>query len=122
MAKQAVKKGAGIKKKGLAAFKEKTGLNTANNNVVTTTSNADKPQTWILMPKAFTEATRLPGIPENTVISVIGHSNVGKTTLVNHALVSAQRQGLIPVIIDTENSFSFQIWVSKQNLCGVTLK
>lgn len=108
MAKQAVKKGAGLKKSGLAAFKQKTGLNSTKNNTVTSTSNANKPQTWILMPKAFSEATMLPGIPENTVISVIGHSNVGKTTLVNHALVSAQRQGLIPVIIDTENSFSFQ--------------
>ena len=37
-----------------------------------------------------------------------GKSNVGKSTLVNHAIVSAQKQGLIPVIIDTENSFSFQ--------------
>lgn len=60
------------------------------------------------MPKAFQEATKLSGIPESTVVSVIGHSNVGKTTLINHAITSAQRQGLIPVIIDTENSFSFQ--------------
>ena len=60
------------------------------------------------MPKAFQEATKLPGIPENTVVSVIGHSNVGKSTLINHAIASAQTQGLIPVIIDTENSFSFQ--------------
>lgn len=76
--------------------------------VNTTISNANKTQSWILMPKAFQEATKLPGIPECTVVSVIGHSNVGKTTLLNHAIVSAQRQGLIPVIIDTENSFSFQ--------------
>ena len=60
------------------------------------------------MPKAYQEATKLPGIPENTVVSVIGHSNVGKSTLINHAIASAQKQGLIPVIIDTENSFSFQ--------------
>ena len=60
------------------------------------------------MPKAYQEATKLPGIPENTVVSVIGHSNVGKTTLINHAIASAQAQGLIPVIFDTENSFSFQ--------------
>ena len=108
MAKQAIKKGSVIKKSGLAAFKEKIGLNSTSGVVNTTISNANKTQSWILMPKAFQEATKLPGIPECTVVSVIGHSNVGKTTLLNHAIVSAQRQGLIPVIIDTENSFSFQ--------------
>lgn len=107
--KQAIKKGAlaPIKKKGLSAFKEKVGLNSTDGTVNTAISNASKPQSWILMPKAFVECTNLPGLPEGTVISVMGHSNVGKSTLVNHAIVAAQKQGLIPVIIDTENSFSF---------------
>ena len=108
MAKQAIKKGAMTIKTGLSAFKEKTGISSANAVVNTTVSNANKQQTWILMPKAFQEATKLPGIPEGTVVSVIGHSNVGKSTLINHAIASAQKQGLIPVIIDTENSFSFK--------------
>ena len=108
MAKQAIKKGAMSKKAGLSAFKEKVGLNASSGTVNTTISNANKQQSWILMPKAFQEATKLPGIPENTVVSVIGHSNVGKSTLIHHAIASAQTQGLIPVIIDTENSFSFQ--------------
>ena len=42
-----------------------------------------------------------------TVTTVVGHSNVGKSTLVNHALVAAQRKGRIPVIYDTENNFDF---------------
>ena len=108
MAKQGIKKGTMTKKAGLSAFKEKVGLNASSGTVNTTISNANKQQSWILMPKAFQEATKLPGIPENTVVSVIGHSNVGKSTLINHAIASAQTQGLIPVIIDTENSFSFQ--------------
>ena len=108
MSKQAIKKGAGIKKSGLSALKEKMGLNSSSNKVDTAISNANKPQSWIIMPKAYQEATKLPGIPQSTVVSCIGHSNVGKTTLINHAIASAQRQGLIPVIIDTENSFSFQ--------------
>ena len=108
MAKQAIKKGAMTKRAGLNAFKEKVGLNASSGTVNTTISNANKTQTWIIMPKAYQEATKLPGIPENTVVSVIGHSNVGKSTLINHAIASAQKQGLIPVIIDTENSFSFQ--------------
>ena len=108
MAKQAIKKGAMTKRAGLTAFKEKVGLNASSGTVNTTISNANKTQTWIIMPKAYQEATKLPGIPENTVVSVIGHSNVGKSTLINHAIASAQKLGLIPVIIDTENSFSFQ--------------
>lgn len=108
MAKQAIKKGSGIKKSSLSTFKEKMGLTSAKGGINTNISNASKPQTWIMMPKAFQEATKLPGIPTGTVVSVLGHSNVGKSTLINHAIASAQRQGIIPVIIDTENSFSFQ--------------
>lgn len=104
---QPIKKGQTIKKKGIGAWKEKMGLNPKNGETVKV-SNANKVQDWILMPKAFQDTTKLPGIPQSTVISVIGHSNVGKSTLINHAIVSAQKQGLIPVIIDTENSFSFQ--------------
>ena len=107
--KQVVKKGAGIKSKGgLSAYKSKIGLTSEKMEQQMAVSNANKPQDWILMPKAFQDATKLPGIPTCTVISVIGHSNVGKTTLLNHAITSAQRQGIVPVIIDTENSFSFQ--------------
>lgn len=106
--KQAIKKKDGIKSSGLTAWKQKAGLSATNEAPVDALSNANKPYSWIIMPKAFQEATQLAGLPENTVISVIGHSNVGKSTLINHAIASAQNQGLIPVIIDTENSFSFQ--------------
>lgn len=111
MAKQAIKKGAGIvKKSGIAAFKEKKGMvyTPTENNEVTIVSNADKPMEWLTMPEAFQDATKLPGIPIGYVTSVIGHSNTGKTTLLNHAMVSAQRQGYIPVYFDTENAFSFE--------------
>lgn len=104
---QPIKKGQTVKKKGISAWKEKMGLNPKDGAAVKV-SNANKEQDWILMPKAFQDATKLPGIPQATVVSVIGHSNVGKSTLINHAIVSAQKQGLIPVIIDTENAFSFQ--------------
>lgn len=103
---QPIKKGQTIKRKGIGAYKEKMGLNPKEGEKIKV-SNANKPQEWILMPKAFQDVTKLPGIPQSTVVSVIGHSNTGKSTLINHAIVSAQKQGLIPVIIDTENSFSF---------------
>lgn len=111
MAKQAIKKGAGIvKKAGISAFKEKKGMvyTPSDDNTVNIVSNADKPMEWLTMPEAFQDATKLPGIPIGYVTSIIGHSNTGKTTLLNHAMVSAQRQGLIPVYFDTENAFSFE--------------
>lgn len=107
MVKQAIKKGAGVKKSGLAAFKEKKGM-IYQHGSSQASNNADKPIEWILMPEAFQEATKLPGIPQGYVTLVMGHSNVGKSTLINHAMVSAQKQGLIPVFFDTENAFSFQ--------------
>lgn len=110
MAKQAIKKGAGIvKKNGIAAFKEKKGLSYQVGDSAATNSSkiADKPMEWFIMPEAFQDATKLPGLPIGYVTSVIGHSNTGKTTLINHAMVAAQRQGYIPVYFDTENAFSF---------------
>lgn len=115
MARQAIKKGTGIKKRGLSAWKEKNGMaieKPKEGEVIKETelgtSNANKPMEWILMPKAFQDVTKLPGIAQGYVTEIMGHSNVGKSTFLNHAIVSAQKQGLIPVIFDTENSFSFQ--------------
>ena len=103
--KQAIKKGAGIKKKGISAWKEKVGLNVTAANLEV--SNADKPMDW-LVPKAFQEATRLTGFPIGYVSMIGGFSDTGKTTILNHVLVSAQRQGFIPVIYDTENNMDWK--------------
>ena len=104
--KQAIKKGAGIKKKGISAWKEKVGLNVTAANLEV--SNADKPMDWLVMPKAFQEATRLTGFPIGYVSMIGGFSDTGKTTIINHVLVSAQRQGFIPVIYDTENNMDWK--------------
>lgn len=97
--KQAMKKGAGITPTSrVAAFKNKNGMSG---------NNADKELSWITMPPAFVDALRLPGFPIGYISSIIGHSNTGKSTLVNHALTEAQRMGVLPVIIDTENNFDF---------------
>jgi hypothetical protein len=103
-------KKAPIKKKTTVAdLKSKMGLGvTVDNGKVLGASNADKPMEWILMPKAFQEAIKLPGFPIGYVSTICGHSNTGKSTLVNHAIVSAQRQGIVPVIYDTENNFDFK--------------
>lgn len=108
MTKQAVKKGAGVKKSGLDAFKEKRGMVYTSDGSSNTVSNADKPMEWLIMPKAWQEATGLPGVPQGYLTSVLGHSNTGKSTFVNHVMVAAQNQGLIPILFDTENNFSFE--------------
>lgn len=71
------------------------------------TNNADKEMEWLIMPQAYQEALKLPGIPVGYVSTIVGHSNTGKSTLVNHAIIAAQHRGDLPVIYDTENNFDF---------------
>jgi len=87
----------------ISDFKSKMGLVATKES-----SNADKPMEWLIMPEAYRESLKLPGIPVSYVTTIIGHSNTGKSTLVNHAIVAAQRQGYVPVIYDTENNFDFK--------------
>ncbi len=65
-----------------------------------------KPVSWIPMSPAFQETTHLPGIPEGHISMVFGRSDVGKTTMLVELAVSAQQNGIIPVLIITENKFS----------------
>ena len=103
-------KKAPIKKKNtISDLKAKMGFGVSvEKGEIQNASNADKPIDWILMPTAFQDAIKLPGFPQGYVTTICGHPNTGKSTLVNHAIVSAQRQGIVPVIYDTENNFDFQ--------------
>ena len=69
---------------------------------------ADKELEWIIMPKAFQEATKLPGFPMGRTSVVRGWTNTGKSTLKNLAIASAMKQGILPVIFETEGNFDFQ--------------
>lgn len=106
MAKQPLKKKEITTKVSLSDFKAKMGLG-SKDEVRIETSNADKPLEWLVMPHAFQEALKIPGIPKNYVTTIVGHSNTGKSTAVNHAVIAAQKDGIIPVIYDTENNFDF---------------
>lgn len=93
----------------IADIKAKMGFATGDAKTASmAASNADKPLDWLIMPKAYQDAIKLPGIPMGYVSTVCGHSNTGKSTLVNHIIVAAQKQGLVPVIYDTENNFDFK--------------
>ena len=110
--KQPIKK-KDFKKPSISELKEKLGLNVTKTNMVV--SSADKPIDFYVMPEAFTEATKLPGIPLGVTTIIHGHSNTGKSLLKNCLIASAQRKGALPVIIETENNFSFQFAID----CGM---
>ena len=99
-----------VQKKSFSEFKNKFGFKSGDEDTksIITATNADKDWDWLLMPKGFQDALKLPGIPLGYVSTVCGHSNTGKSTIINHAITSAQHKNLIPVIFDTENNFSFE--------------
>lgn len=106
MVKQSIKKRDGIQKKSISDFKKNFGFGGTSAGSITA-KNADKEMQWLVMPKGFQDALKLPGIPMGYVTGIAGHSNVGKSTLVNHIITAAQHTGNIPVIFDTENNFDF---------------
>ena len=69
---------------------------------------ADKELEWLTMPDAFQQAVKLPGIPMGRTTMVRGWSDTGKSTLKNLAIAAAMRQGVLPVIFETEGNFDFQ--------------
>jgi len=68
----------------------------------------DKPLEYIPLSHAFQESTGLPGIPKGSVTLFRGYSNTGKSTSILESIRGAQKSGVLPVIIDTENSFSWE--------------
>lgn len=99
---QPVKKGAGVKT--TAAFnldKFKT-ENLKMQNV------AEKPMEWFIMPKGFQDALSLPGIPKGYFSGCYGWNSTGKSTIKNCLIAAAQRQGVLPVIFETESNFDFR--------------
>lgn len=101
MAKQAVKKGAGIKSFSVQDFKKNLlGEEQAK--------SADKELEWILMPKAFQKALNLPGFVTSRISLLRGWSDVGKSSLKNCAIAAAMKQNILPIIFETEGNFDFQ--------------
>lgn len=99
--KQAIKKGAGLKSFSVKDFKKDLlGKEEAK--------SADKEMEWIIMPEAYQEAVRLPGIPQCRTTLIRGWSDTGKSTLKNCAIASAMKQGILPVIFETEGNFDYQ--------------
>lgn len=73
---------------------------------------------WIVMPPFFKKLTGLPGLPCGLITMVYGKKDCGKTTLAIEALASAQRDGGIAILVDTENKFNLK----RAKKCGLNVK
>lgn len=111
-----IKKGSTIKAFDFDEFMRKNGLATDENNKES--GIADKPMSFIPMPKAFEDAIKLPGFPMGYMSIITGWSNTGKSTLISCLIASCVKNGIIPIIYDTENNFDFKYAVN----CGLNAK
>lgn len=64
----------------------------------------NKPFEWIKCSDALAKAIGIPGIAKGYVNLCRGFSNTGKSTMLCESVVSAQKMGILPIIIDTENN------------------
>lgn len=78
-------------------------------------TNADKPMEWFIMPKGFSDALSLPGIPKGYFTGCCGWNSTGKSTIKNCLIASAQKQGVLPILFETESNFDFQYAIN----CGM---
>jgi hypothetical protein len=67
-----------------------------------------KPQEWLDLPKAFVDATGIPGIPTGAITLIRGNSDTGKSSVLFSAAISAQKKGILPVFIVTEMKWSWE--------------
>lgn len=104
MATQPLKKKE-VKKFNITDFKKSLKLPTS----------ADKPMEWFIMPKGFSDALSLPGIPKGYFTGCCGWNSTGKSTIKNCLIASAQKQGVLPVLFETESNFDFQYAIN----CGM---
>jgi len=92
--KNAVRKPTPKKKFSLDDFKKKVGAEKVPSKILQ----------WIPIDEALQEATGMPGVPKGYVTLFRGYSNTGKSTALMRAVVNAQKMGILPIIIDTENN------------------
>lgn len=79
------------------------------------TSSAEKETEFIVLPPAFEDALKLPGIPKGYLTITTGWSNTGKSTIKNCLIAACQREGILPIIYETEGNFDWKYAID----CGV---
>jgi hypothetical protein len=71
-------------------------------------SDKYKEQKYFDLGEAFQKSTGLPGPAMGQINMLLGHSDTGKTTALIKSAVDAQKKGILPVFIITEQKFSFE--------------
>ena len=67
-----------------------------------------KPERFFDLGGAFLDATGLPGPAMGHLQMFLGHSDTGKTTALIKSAVDAQKKGILPVLIITEQKWGFE--------------
>ena len=65
----------------------------------------------IVMPDWFKKISTIPGLPFGIIAEFVGLPNAGKTTAGIIALVRAQAQGFITILVDVEKKFPYKRFV-----------
>ena len=86
-----------IKKKDFSSIKNKF-----------STSAKYKPQRYFDLGPEFLDAAGLPGPAIGHLNMFLGHTDTGKTTALVKTAIDAQRRGILPVFIITEQKWSFE--------------
>jgi len=89
-------------------LKSKFNLEKFKNDKKLKTSTAFKEQKWLPLSKAYQETTSVPGIPLGHISIIRGYSDTGKTLLLLEAATSAQKHGILPVLIITEMKWDWE--------------
>lgn len=66
-----------------------------------------KPLRWLKLSKAVQKATGLPGVPMGYSTLFRGFTNTGKSTALCEAFVSSQKEGALPIFINTEGNSNY---------------
>ena len=66
-----------------------------------------KPDRFFDLGNAFLDATGIPGPAMGHINMLLGHSDTGKTTALVKTAVDAQKKGILPVLIITEQKWSW---------------
>ena len=74
-------------------------------------ADPNKPEDWVIMPEWFKQISTVPGLPFGYIAEFVGLPNAGKTTAGIVAMVCAQQQEVITILIDVEKKFSYKRFV-----------
>lgn len=63
---------------------------------------------WLEMPEVIANGLDMPGLPFGQITQVYGKKDSGKSSLLSQAIVAAQKQGILPILILTEHKFDYE--------------